>query len=329
MSLDPKLLNQARKIHADEKQKRQGAAMARQAEVFAKIPQLAEVDLALRQTVFDTIQVALGQSKVNLAEIGEKNQALQAQLQELLVRHAYPADYLENPPTCCICKDSFHDNTEICPCLLATYRRLQGEELSSLLNLGEGRFENFQLDFYGEHRPRMAVIFDICKTYAQEFGPHSGNLFFVGQTGLGKTFLSTCIAKTVVEKGHSVVYAPAGELFAQFEREKFGKGDDLEKTQEEVARYFNCDLLILDDLGTEMTTSFVVSALYTLVNTRLLRKKQTIINTNYSSESLGEKYNPQILSRLEGEYTKLSFFGEDIRLQKKKQMEKMLFDAKQ
>jgi len=165
----------------------------------------------------------------------------------------------------------------------------------------------------------MEMNYDICWKYAIGFGAESGNLFLIGEPGLGKTFLSTCIAKVVSENGHAVVYDTAQNLFARFEVEKFGRSDDPEATQTDINRYLSCDLLILDDLGTEMTTSFVVSTLYTLINTRLLRKKPTIISANYSLEALASKYSPQIMSRLEGEYEVLTFFGRDIRKLKKEQ----------
>ena len=157
--------------------------------------------------------------------------------------------------------------------------------------------------------------YDTCRDYAHQFSERSGNLLLFGAPGLGKTFLSTCIARVVSESGHSVVYDTACNIFDQFEAEKFHR--DEESAAEDVKRYMECDLLIIDDLGTEMLTSFVQSAFYQLVNGRLMTGKKTIINTNLKLEELGQRYGAQVLSRIEGEYQRLPFIGEDIRKQKR------------
>ena len=332
MALDGKLLNQARELHAEKKMKQEAELLKRRDAAYRALPRLREIDDALRETVRDTINLALEQSpnpESRLAAIGEKNQALQAESRALLREHGYPTDYLDDVPLCPICKDTGHDGAHLCACLRDIYRGLQAGELSNLLNLGEEHFDAFSLDYYDDRtidprfgmtaRENMAEIRTFCQKYADTFGPASLNLFLVGGPGLGKTFLSSCIAKVVSESGCSVVYDTAGSLFSRFEDEKFGRGIDPETAQSEINRYLNCDLLILDDLGTEMTTSFVISTLYTLINTRLLRKKQTVISSNFSLDSLAKKYTPQIMSRLEGEYEVLTFFGKDIRKLKKEQ----------
>ena len=193
-----------------------------------------------------------------------------------------------------------------------------------MLDLGTQSFETFSLDWYSRERnftagisPRenMEWVYNTCRTYAMNFAPGvSGNLLLTGGTGLGKTFLSAAIAREVSEKGHSVVYDTAGHIFAQFEQQKFTRE---EEADDHVERVLNCDLLILDDLGSEMTTSFVQSALYQIVNTRQMERRSTIISTNLTPGELARRYTPQIASRIEGEYTLLPFAGEDIRKLKK------------
>ena len=169
-------------------------------------------------------------------------------------------------------------------------------------------------------RENMELVYEVCLNYAQKFGRfYFKNLFLSGAPGLGKTFLSACIARTVSEKGFSVVYDPAGHVFSQFESAKFRRDDDGDTAGEDVERCMNCDLLILDDLGTEMTTSFVQSALYQLLNGRLLAGKSTVISTNLDPEELGRRYGAPLLSRLEGEYQLLPFVGTDIRRLKREQ----------
>ena len=207
----------------------------------------------------------------------------------------------------------------------------QIRELSKLLDLGEQSFDTFRMDFYSQttypgrgNSPRgnMELVYDVCLNYATKFGRFAlKNLFLSGAPGLGKTFLSACIARAVSENGFSVVYDTAGNIFAQFEARKFLRDsrDGLD-ARDETRRYLNCDLLILDDLGSELTTQFTQSALYELVNTRLVGGRHTVISSNLSMEEVAQRYAPQIASRLDGEYHILHFFGDDIRLARKNRL---------
>jgi DNA replication protein DnaC len=158
----------------------------------------------------------------------------------------------------------------------------------------------------------MERTYQVCRNYAENFTAKSGNLLFSGDTGLGKTFLSACIARTVSDKGYSVVYESAGHLFANLERAKFSGDEDARRESE---RYTACELLIVDDLGTEMPGQFTTAALYTLINDRILAGKATIVSTNLNVEDFTKRYNPQIASRLRS-FTRLAFVGDDIRLKK-------------
>mgnify|MGYP001060470985 FL=1 len=219
----------------------------------------------------------------------------------------------------------------MCRCLKELCAQEQIKELSKLLDLGEQSFDTFRMDFYSQttypgrgNSPRgnMELVYDVCLNYATKFGRFAlKNLFLSGAPGLGKTFLSACIARTVSENGFSVVYDTAGNIFAQFEARKFLRDsrDGLD-ARDETRRYLNCDLLILDDLGSELTTQFTQSALYELVNTRLVGGRHTVISSNLSMEEVAQRYAPQIASRLDGMYHSLYFFGDDIRLLKKNRL---------
>ena len=251
---------------------------------------------------------------------------LQQEKRLLLTQMGLPGDYLEEKPACPRCNDTGFLGSEVCSCLRSYYVREQNKELSGLLDLGSQSFETFDFDYYSplpdselgiSPRANMERVYDVCQDYAHEFSPKSGNLLLSGGTGLGKTFLSASIARVVSASGHSVVYDTAGHIFSLFEAQKFGRETD-EETDGAVSRALGCDLLILDDLGTELMTSFVQSAIYQIINTRLITGKKTVISTNLRPDEIGRRYGAPVLSRLQGEYQLLLFFGEDIRRRKKK-----------
>jgi DNA replication protein DnaC len=159
----------------------------------------------------------------------------------------------------------------------------------------------------------MEKTFQTCRRYAMFFTEKSGNLLLSGDTGLGKTFLSACIARAVADRGYSVVYESAGHLFTNMERAKFAND---EAAREICRRYTECDLLIVDDLGTEMPGQFTTAALYNLINDRLLTAKPMIVSTNLTIDEMLKRYSPQIASRLRGSFERVAFVGEDIRVLK-------------
>ena len=209
----------------------------------------------------------------------------------------------------------------MCECLRELCRQEQKRELSALLPTGRERFENFSLElypdrFYPEYgttaRTLMQKNLAFCRKYAQEFRPGARSLLFSGATGLGKTFLSGCVARQVSENGYSVVYVTAGKLFSDFEAVKFERAE-----AGSLRDYRDCELLIVDDLGTEMTTEFVKASLYELVNSRLLERRTSLISTNLNEDNLEARYGGQIASRLLGGYRVIYFLGDDIRRKKK------------
>lgn len=208
----------------------------------------------------------------------------------------------------------------MCECLKELCRQEQKKELAALF--GSESFDRFRLDLYPAQyderlktspRTLMERTYRDTLGYAQNFTCASPSLLFVGATGLGKTYLSACIARAVADRGYSVSYAPVAELLAAFEADKFRPQPDVSRT----ADYFSSDLLILDDLGTEMTTQFAVSALYQLLNSRLLENRPTIVSTNLPLGDIAPRYSAQIYSRLLGAYRLYKFYGDDIRFKLK------------
>jgi DNA replication protein DnaC len=211
-----------------------------------------------------------------------------------------------------------------CGCFVKLLQSLAYQELSMDTPLEKSSFELFSLDYYATApdastgvipRKTMEGILDFCRQYAAHFSPRAKSLLFTGPTGLGKTHLSLAIAQEVIEKGYTVIYGAAQNLLGRLEREHFARfGEQSNDTERAM---LSCDLLILDDLGAEFSTSFTQSCIYNIVNTRLMAGMPVIVNTNLNSAQLNEKYGERVTSRVIGNYTVLRFFGSDIRQAKK------------
>lgn len=321
MALDGKLLARAREnlenIHADNVAEH----YLRQEKIYSRIPEIERIDARLRTQMAELVGLTLrGGAELNAAikALEDESLALQAKKAELLVERGYEMDYLDDIFSCKTCRDTGYFGGKMCSCLKAMYNAEVTRELGTLLKNSDECFEKFDLSLYGDARESMEIVYNTCREYANSFSERSMNLMFQGGTGLGKTFLSACIARVVAGNGHSVCYDTASSALEAFETKKFSRdAQTAENAAVKVERMLDCELMILDDLGTEMPTPMSVSALYTLINTRLVNGRKTVISTNLTDAELSKRYNPQICSRLEGEFTKLPFFGSDIRLTKK------------
>ena len=321
MALDGKLLARAREnlenLHANNVAEH----YLRQEKIYSRIPEIERIDTRLRTQMTELVGLTLrGGAELNAAikTLEDESLALQAKKAELLVERGYEMDYLDDIFSCPACRDTGYVGGKMCSCLKAMYNAEVTRELGTLLKNSDECFEKFDLSLYGDARESMEIVYNTCREYANSFSDRSMNLMFQGGTGLGKTFLSACIARVVAGNGHSVCYDTASSALEAFETKKFSRdAQTAENAAVKVERMLDCELMILDDLGTEMPTPMSVSALYTLINTRLVNGRKTVISTNLTDAELSKRYNPQICSRLEGEFTKLPFFGSDIRLTKK------------
>jgi len=293
-------------------------------EIYEKIPEIKELEnsisfLSVQQAkkLLDGDEGALDQLRTQIYELRTKK--------SLLLRNGgYPADYLEEVYECPLCKDTGYIGSKKCAC----FKKAAIELLYAQSNLKEilqrENFSTFRLDYYSDNYtdPRtgrtslatMKEAFAVCRQFADNFGEEPRNLFLYGDTGVGKTFLSNCIAKELIDRTYSVIYFTAFELFDIFEKSKFGKDNAAEAMN---AHIFDCDLLIIDDLGTELPNSFTISRLFLCLNERMLRKKSTIISTNLSLDTFVEYYSERTFSRITSNYKMLKLIGDDIRIKKK------------
>ena len=323
MSYSREVLLRAKRRLEEDNRKKQAEYEENLNRAYTLRPRLREIDRELRTTAASLVSICFqkGQDPSQAIEqIRKRNLELQRERQWILDDAEIPEESLDDSPLCGLCGGKGYRGSVMCECLHELCRQEQRHALAPLFPTGKERFESFSTDLYPDRyypsigttpRNLMQKNLRFCRKYAADFQPGAPSLLFSGATGLGKTFLSACIARQVTEKGYGVVYASAGKLFSDFEDVKFDRLD-----ASAVADYGSTDLLILDDLGTEMTSQFTVSALYRLVNDRMLEKKSTLISTNLRPENLEARYGGQIASRLLGGYTLIVFEGEDIRMKK-------------
>lgn len=249
-----------------------------------------------------------------LETIRKENADLRAKLGRLLENNGYPADYMDLKYTCGKCSDTGYVGIEMCSCMKEALARAEFES-SGLARLAKTQsFESFDLSFYtGRDLELMKINLEQLRSFADSFSESTTDSFILlGATGLGKTHLSTSVAARVIERGYSVIYETAQDVISVFEQKRFG-GD---YSSDRDRQYTECDLLIIDDLGVEVSNQFTVSCIYNVINSRLVRGKPTIINTNLTQGEMRQRYADRITSRIFGEFRPLLFTGLDVRQQK-------------
>ena len=304
--------------YREKYQRARRSADMRAEEIYARIPEVKEIDIALSRTALE-IMSAISNGKENaeeaLARVRTRNASLMEKRGALLKAAGYTEDYTDVRYDCEKCGDSGYVDGKMCECMKRELV-MAGYESSGLGKLiSKQSFENFSLEYYktgGANYKHMEFYFSSLRSFAENFSADTyKNFLLIGGTGLGKTHLSTAVAKAVIERGFDVLYVSAIDMFADFEQKQFGNGED------NTRRYFDCDLLIIDDLGTELTNQFTVSCLYNVINSRINAARSTFINTNLSKKEIETKYAERITSRIFGEYYPLVFTGVDVRKQKK------------
>ncbi|MFI3324972.1 MAG: ATP-binding protein [Clostridia bacterium] len=280
-------------------------------------PEAKEIELALRRTGSQAVLAVLkgGDAKTQIKKIKSVNLDLQKKQAELLEKHGFKTSDLEPIYTCSKCKDTGFNDGYRCSCFKDLLKKICYDEFNHNTPLDVSDFDHFSLNYYSNDghndRAMMERIFNYCKNYAKNFSLKSPNLLFQGSSGLGKTHLSLSIAKEAINAGYGVVYGPVHSFVLTFEKERF------EKDANTAQVLSNCDLLILDDLGTENSSPYTQATLYDVINIRILKNLPTIITTNLTGEQIDKRYSTRLTSRFIAHYSRLGFVGQDIRRIKK------------
>lgn len=289
-------------------------------EISEKLPELDKIQRKLAQIGLNISKVFLYSTdkQADIEQLMKESLDLQEQKKALLTKNGYSENALDVQFTCPACKDTGFIGSRRCKCHNDLLKDIERSNLAKIAPIEDCTFETFDTRYYPEQvmengispRDKAEKIKNSCSRYAINFSRASKNIMFMGGTGLGKTHLSLAIANVVINKGYSVVYGTAQNILSDLQNENFGRDDNLRYYERAV---LNCDLLILDDLGTEFKSNYTVACLYNIINTRLSAKLPTIISTNFTLDELEEKYDQRITSRITGEYSQLILVGNDIR----------------
>lgn len=293
--------------------------------LYALEPRIKEIDdsistysVACAKKLIDGDHTALAKLRQDIASFKEEKE-------RLLCAHGYPADYLSPIYSCPDCKDTGYIDGEKCHCLKQAIIDTIYTQSNVKNILERENFSVFSYDYYSDTQkdPKTGLTsletakraVAECERFIADFGTTSQNLLFYGNTGVGKTFFTNCIAKELLEKSYSVIYFTAFQLFDILSKGVFEKDADAIAAHQNI---FDCDLLIIDDLGTELSNAFTLSQLFLCVNERILREKSTIISTNLNLVELRDLYSERTFSRISNNYNIIKLFGDDIRIQKRK-----------
>ena len=307
------ILEKRRSLAEQELEKRRSLLYARSPRAQQLERTIARTSAAAAKTV-----LAGGDVKSALEQLRDKNLALQKELADIIKGFGFPENYLDPWYTCPLCRDRGDIDGKMCGCMKKLLRRIAFDRLNASSPLELCDFDSFDLNYYPKTAPAegrspydtMTLILKFCRRYADNFSLLSDSLLMQGGPGLGKTHLSLAIAREVIDKDFGVVYVSAPTLMSQLAKESF---DYSSKNSGVSQALIDCDLLILDDLGTEFGTRFSTAAMYNMINSRMITSKPTIISTNLTMKELQESYGSRVTSRLIGGLKRLEFCGRDIR----------------
>ena len=298
----------------------------RREEVYQKVPQIRQIEDEISSQAVRCARKLLDGDTNAKEELKQHIEDLREQKEVLLSAFGFPADYMEMHYVCPECQDTGYVDGRKCRCFKKEEIRLLYSQSNIEEVLLRENFDSFSYEYYDDRvvipeiqmtvADYMRQVHTWCKEYVENFEKKGGNLIFTGSTGVGKTFLTNCIAKALIDQYQSVIYLSSNDLFDVFSKNKFHY--DTEEEMKDMYQYIlDCDLLIIDDLGTELVNSFVSSQLFLILNERILRRRSTLISTNLTLGTFADTYSERIFSRISSNYQMLRLFGDDIRIQKK------------
>lgn len=309
------------KIYSHIQEAEDIALKKRRLEISKKLPEVLDIERQIAKLCINLSVISfkdITDREQNFKNLKEKITDLRIKKSELLAANGYPIDYVSRHYLCNKCKDTGYIGSKKCTCYKQKLVKLYYKDSHLHLILKNNNFEHFNINYYSSNRtgeepksPRKNMeekIIPFVMNYIKNFSSSNTNLFFYGNSGTGKTFLSNCIAKDLLDRGFLVVYRTADDIIQELKKIKFENNSTLEDL------LLNCDLLVLDDLGTEQITDFSSTELFNLLNKKLLMNKKMLISSNYSLEKLSRTYSERITSRLFGNFNLFKFYGEDIRV---------------
>ena len=296
---------------------RHNAERAR-SEVYTAIPEYRRIDDEITDIAMECAGKALEGDAGAVSEMKKEIERLTGRQRQLLIENGFAEDFLEEKHVCNDCKDTgYIDGMTKCHCLKQAILKYLYSQSNIEEILKRENFATLSYDYYTDtESEKMKPIINECRRFADDFGKTYENILLFGNVGVGKTFLTNCMAKEIIDKGHSVIYFTSMRLFDTLSRELFNYEND--RSRDLQNDIFTCDLLIIDDLGTENVNAFVASRLFDVLNERDIRRKPTIISTNLSFEDLGSRYTERNISRIFGNYKVLNPEAGDIRIRMRK-----------
>ena len=317
MPLTNSQYNAIMRSYEEKQRKSRHLLEERTARIYEQIPGYEDLEKQVSSTSIEQGRRMLSGDANALGELKEKLSMIFKQKAQLLTEHGYPANYLEPVYECPLCKDTGYVDNRKCACFRQAEISLIYEQSHIKELLETDNFDHLSYDFYqGDDLTRFTNAVRECQNFIKNFNSDYHNLFFYGTVGTGKSFLSSCIARELIEQGKLVIYFSSSQLFETLSRSTFDR-DSKEAASGIYEDIYTCDLLIIDDLGTELTNAFVSSQLFSCLNNRHLRRKSTIITTNLSLEELRDRYSDRIFSRITSNYGMCKLTGRDIRITKK------------
>lgn len=296
-------------------------------EVYSKIPRIVEINDHIASLSISYAKKLLGDGSANLSPYKNLIKQLTKEKEELLLAGGFTKDYLETSYVCNDCKDTGYIGAEKCHCFKQEIVNFLYSQSNIRKILEIENFSTFSFQYYSDNQVNnitgstplhnIKKVVEICKNFIQNFNKPCQNLFFYGESGVGKSFLCNCIAKELIEQSYSVIYLSAIRLFEILADITFKNNHNGSGTHYNMKHLVECDLLIIDDLGTELTNSFTNSGLFNCINERCLNQKSVIISTNLSISELQKNYSERTFSRITSNYTLLKIYGDDIRVKKK------------